>query len=70
MPTLNAGLGAIRKDTMSTEDRALIEEFLRTKKVEQLQPVGLEGNEASLATRDRVAQARRDFRKAQRNKNK
>ena len=62
MSTLNANAGAIRKDKVTTEDRALIEEFLRTKKVEQLQPAGLDGNEASLATRDRVAQARRECR--------
>lgn len=62
MSTLNANAGAIRKDKVTIEDRALIEEFMLTKKVEQLQPAGLDGNEASLATRDRVAQARREFR--------
>ena len=62
MSTRNANAGAIRKDKVTIEDRALIEDFLRTKKVEQLQPAGLDGNEASLATRDRVAQARREFR--------
>ena len=62
MPTLNAGAAEIRGDKVSVEDRALIADFLLTKKVEHLKPAGLDGNEASLATRDRVAQARQEFR--------
>lgn len=70
MTTLNGGFSVARGDTVSVDDRALIEEFMRTKGVQTIQPAGADGNEATRGTRERIAQARRDFRKAQKNKNK
>jgi phenylalanyl-tRNA synthetase beta subunit len=70
MTTLNGGFSVARGDTVSVDDRALIEEFMRTKGVQTIQPAGADGNEATRGTRERIAQARRDFRKAQKTKNK
>ena len=70
MVTLNGGFSTARGDQLSADDRDLIEEFIRSKGVQQIQPAAAGSNEASRATRERVAQARREFRKAQRNKNK
>jgi hypothetical protein len=70
MTTLNGGFSTARGDTVAPEDRALIDEFIRTKGVQTIQPAGADGNEATRGTRERIAQARRDFRKAQKTKNK
>ena len=48
----------------STEDQSLIDQFLASKQVTKLQPSGLSGNEASRATNEIIAKARREFRKA------
>jgi phenylalanyl-tRNA synthetase beta subunit len=64
MTTLNGGFATSRGDQFSPEDRALIEEFIRTKGIEKIQPAGADGNEASRGTRERIAVARREFRKA------
>lgn len=70
MTTLNGGFALIREEQVSKEDRDLIDEFIRTKGIQKIQPAAADGNEAARGTRERIAQARRDFRKAQRNKNK
>lgn len=70
MPTLNGGFALIRDEKISKEDRDLIDDFIRTKGIQKIQPAGADGNEATRGTRERIAQARRDFRKAKRNKNK
>jgi hypothetical protein len=70
MTTLNGGFSVARGDKVSAEDRTLIDEFIRTKGVQKIQPAGADGNEATRGTRERIAQARRDFRKAQKSKNK
>ena len=70
MTTLNGGFATARGDTVTPDDRALIDDFIRTKGVQTIQPAGADGNEAARGTRERIAQARSDFRKAQRNKNK
>jgi phenylalanyl-tRNA synthetase beta subunit len=68
MTTLNGGFANTRGDILSKEDRALVEEFIRTKGITKLLPAGADSNEASRATKERIAQARRDFRKTQKNK--
>ena len=68
MTTLNGGFSVARGETISEEDRDLIDEFIRTKGIKKLQPAGADGNEAVRGTKERIAQARRDFRKNQRNK--
>ena len=70
MTTLNGGFSTARGDTITPDDRSLIDEFIRTKGVQVIQPAGADGNEASRGTRDRITQARSAFRKAQKNKNK
>lgn len=70
MTTLNGGFSLTKPDAVSAEDRALIDEFIRTKGVQTIQPAGADGNEATRGTRERIAQARRDFRKTQKQKNK
>lgn len=70
MPTLNGGFALIRDEKISKEDRDLIDDFIRTKGIQKIQPAGADGNEATRGTRERIAQARRDFRKAKRNKSK
>lgn len=70
MTTLNGGFSVSRGDVVSPEDRALIDEFIRTKGVQTIQPAAAGSNEASRGTRERIAQARREFRKAQKAKNK
>lgn len=64
--TLNSGL--INK--LDDETARMIEDFIQKNGVKKLQPAGATGNEASRHTNERIAQARRDFRKAQREKNK
>jgi hypothetical protein len=66
MTTANSGFSTFRGDQTSEEDRKLVEEFIRKNGVTQLQPAGADGNESSLGTRDRIAHARREFRKARR----
>lgn len=68
MSTLNAGFAFIRGNKISDEDKNLIDEFIREKGIQKLQPAGADGNEADRGTRERIAQARRDFRKARRAK--
>jgi ribulose 1,5-bisphosphate carboxylase large subunit-like protein len=70
MSTLNGGFASSRGDQYTPEDKALIDEFIRTKGVQVIQPAAASSNEASRGTRERVAQARREFRKAQKTKNK
>lgn len=70
MTTLNSGFAFIRDEKISNDDKDLIAEFIRTKGIQKIQPAGADGNEATRGTRERIAQARRDFRKAQRNKSK
>lgn len=70
MATLNAGFAEARGDKLTKEDRDLIADFIATRGIETVQPAGADGNEATRGTRERIAQARRDFRKIQRNKNK
>jgi hypothetical protein len=64
MATLNAGQH--REDKISTEDRDLISEFIRTKGVQKLQPAELDGSEISRSTHDRIVEARRVFRENKR----
>jgi ABC-type glutathione transport system ATPase component len=66
MTTLNGGFATARGDQMAAEDRALVDEFIRTKGIEKIQPAGADGNEASRGTRERIAIARREFRKSKR----
>jgi hypothetical protein len=70
MTTLNGGFSTARGDTVAPEDRALIDEFIRNKGVQTIQPAGADGNEATRGTKERIAVARREFRKAQKQKNK
>lgn len=70
MTTLNGGFSLTRDTSVSDADRDLINEFIRNKGVNHIQPAAAASNEACRASRERVAQARRDFRKAQRNKAK
>lgn len=70
MSTLNGGFSLIRDAKISDEDKALIEEFIRTKGIQKIQPAGADSNEASRATKERIAQARKDFRAAHKNKKK
>ena len=70
MTTLNGGFSTARGDAVAPEDRALIDEFIRVKVIQQIQPAGADGHEATRGTRERIAVARREFRKAQRNKHK
>ena len=70
MTTLNGGFSTTRGDIVSPDDRALIDEFIRTKGATKIQPAAADGNEAARGTRERIAQARREFRKAQKQKNK
>ena len=64
MATLNAGQH--REDKISTEDRDLISEFIRTKGVQKLQPAELDGSEISRGTHDRIIEARKVFRENKR----
>lgn len=64
MATLNGGVS--REDKVSVEDRALIEDFLRTKTVQKLQPAELDGSEISRGTHDRIIEARKVFRENKR----
>lgn len=68
MTTLNGGFSTWRGDTMSPEDRALVDDFIRTKGVTKLLPAGADSNEATRSTKERIAQARRDFRSSQKKK--
>jgi hypothetical protein len=70
MTTLNGGFSITRGDIVGSDDRALIDEFIRTKGVQTIQPAGADGNEATRGTKERIATARREFRKAQKTKNK
>ncbi len=70
MTTLNGGFAQTRDAKISVEDQALIDEFIRTKGIQKIQPAGADSNEASRATKERIAQARREFRAARKNKNK
>lgn len=70
MTTLNGGFALTRTNKISDEDKALIDEFIRTKGIQKIQPAGADSNEASRATNERIAQARRDFRASRKNKNK
>lgn len=67
MSTLNGGFSTAYGDRMGDKDRALIDEFIRTKGIKKIQPAGVDGNEISRATRERIAIARREFRKARKN---
>jgi hypothetical protein len=66
MTTLNGGFSVARGDQVSVEDRKLIDEFLSKNSVTKIQPAGADGNEASRGTRERIAIARREFRKNKR----
>lgn len=68
MTTLNGGFSTARGDTVTPEDRAMIDEFIRTKGITKVLPAAADSNEASRSTKERIAQARRDFRKSQKNK--
>ena len=70
MTTLNGGFAITRDSKISDEDKALIEEFIRTKGIKKIQPAAADGNEVTRGTRERIAQARREFRKSQKQKNK
>jgi hypothetical protein len=70
MTTLNGGFSTSRGDALPPEDRALINEFIRTKGVHTIEPAGADANEAASGSRERLAQARSDFRNTQKNKNK
>lgn len=62
MMTLNGGFSVARGDGLQKEDRELIEEYMKTHAVTKLQPAGLDGNEASRGTKERIAKLRREFR--------
>lgn len=66
--TLNGGFSVARGDTISSEDRALIDEFIRTKGVQKCLPAGVSGSESSRATNELVARKRREERKKSRQK--
>jgi hypothetical protein len=66
--TLNNGFSASQDSKISKEDRSLIDEFIRTKGVNKLKYSGIDNAETSMASRERLAQARSDFRETQRNK--
>lgn len=66
--TLNNGFSANQDPKISREDRNLIDEFIRTKGANKLQYEGTHNAEAEMASRERLAQARSDFRETQRNK--
>jgi hypothetical protein len=70
MTTLNGGFASTRGDMLTPDDRALIDEFIRTKGVNIIEPAGADAIEAANGTRERLAQARSDFRNTQKNKNK
>lgn len=62
MTTLNSGSNG-RDEKISVETRRLIDEAVAKGKIQVLQPSGVDGNEASRATRENIARARREFRK-------
>ena len=68
MTTLNGGFSTSRGDALPPEDRALINEFIRTKGVHTIEPA--DANEAASGSRERLAQARSVLRNTQKNKNK
>lgn len=68
MVTLNSGL-IVRNEKLSEETRNLIDVAIAAGKVEVIQPSGVNGNEASRATRENIARARREFRKNNKAKN-
>lgn len=51
-----------RNEKISSEDRKLIEDFIKTKGVKKLPPGSASSNEATRATNELVAQKRREFR--------
>lgn len=66
MSTLNAGANVAREGRISQEERDLIDEFIRKKGVQKLQPAELDGSEISRGTHDRIVEARRIFRENKR----
>jgi hypothetical protein len=70
MTTLNGGFAQVREVRISDEDQILIDEFIRKKGIQKVQPAGADSNEASRATKERIAQARKEFREARKTKKK
>ena len=68
MSTLNSGL-VRRNEILSEEARRLIDEAVAAGRTKVLQPSGADGNEATRATRENIARARREFRKNNKAKN-
>lgn len=66
--TLNGGFSITQDPKISSEDRTLIDDFIRTKGVNKLQYSGIDSAETIMASKERLAQARSDFRETQRNK--
>jgi hypothetical protein len=65
--SLNVGCET-RKEVITADERAAIDNFLKQKGVTQLPPAGLTGNEAVRATNELIARKRREFRAKQRGK--
>lgn len=64
--TLNAGFSTGRDENLTQaekEEREMVEKFIQEKGITQLQPAGAPGNEATRSTNERIAKARREFRK-------
>jgi hypothetical protein len=68
--TLNGGFSFTQDSKISSEDRNLIDEFIRVNGVNRLQYIGTDSTEASNSSIERLARARSNFREIQRNKNK
>lgn len=68
MATLNGGFSLTRDASryLSTEDRDLVNEFIRTKGINHVQPGSASSNEAARATNLHVTKLRRDFRSKKR----
>lgn len=72
MSTLNGGFthGDKSSKNISDEDRALINEHIRTKGIIECPPAGVQGNEVTPITHERIMQKRKEYRAAQRAKAK
>lgn len=64
--TLNAGFSTSRDENLTQaekEEREMIEKFIKENGVTQLKPARAPGIESSRLTNERIANARREFRK-------
>jgi hypothetical protein len=68
MSTLNGGFSLTRDNPISDEDKGLIEDYIRENGITKVHPAGVDGAEISRSTRERISLARKEFRKARKDK--